>query len=406
MQSVQFLTHNARWLLAPMLMTFGSGFGQTFFISLYAGEIRAEFGLGHSGWSAYYAGGTLASAMLMMLIGSLADRLPARRITMGVIVLFILSCLAMANLPSVWALPVVIFGLRFCGQGMMGLLAMVFAGRWFTANRGKVVALASVGFSLAESLLPFIFVMLMGVYGWRGSWLVAAAALVVIGAVLGLLIARERVPQTTALTVGPRQTGMGNQHWTRRMMLGNWVFWVGFPAFLVQPMFGTTFFFQQVHMTQIKGWALADFAAMIPIYSASSLLTLFVFGALADRIGVSRLLPFYLIPMAGCFAIFSTTQDLGIAALGLVLLGVMQGAGTAVSGLFWPEYYGTRNLGAIRSLATAVMVFASAIGPLASGILLDHGMSYETQLMGMAVFVVVASGLLSVVAVGTRAARG
>jgi len=405
MQQLTFLRQNARWLVVPGLMTFGSGFGQTFFISLYAGEIRAEYALSHSAWSAYYASGTLASALSMIVVGAAADRLAARRITGFVITAFILLCIAMAQLPGVWALPVVIFGLRFCGQGMMSMLSMVFAGRWFVASRGKVVALASGGFSLAESLLPVLFVFLMGAIGWRASWLVAAAMLVVLGAVLWPLMQRERQPQANTGGKVLRQTGMNDAHWTRRMMLGNWVFWVAFPALLIQPMIGTTLFFQQVHMVDVKGWVLQDYAALIPIYSITGLATIFAAGALADKIGVSRLLPFYLLPLVACLVILSGANTLGQATLALIFLGVMQGAGGAISGLFWPEYYGTRNLGAIRSVATAAMVFASALGPLASGIGLDAGITYDTQLLIMAAMTLIGAGLLGIVVLGTARAR-
>ena len=405
MQQLTFLRQNARWLVVPGLMTFGSGFGQTFFISLYAGEIRAEYALSHSAWSAYYASGTLASALSMIVVGAAADRLAARRITGFVITAFILLCIAMAQLPGVWALPVVIFGLRFCGQGMMSMLSMVFAGRWFVASRGKVVALASGGFSLAESLLPVLFVFLMGAIGWRASWLVAAAMLVVLGAVLWPLMQRERQPQANTGGKVLRQTGMNDAHWTRRMMLGNWVFWVAFPALLIQPMIGTTLFFQQVHMVDVKGWVLQDYAALIPIYSITGLATIFAAGALADKIGVSRLLPFYLLPLVACLVILSGANTLGQATLALIFLGVMQGAGGAISGLFWPEYYGTRNLGAIRSVATAAMVFASALGPLASGIGLDAGITYDTQLLIMVAMTLIGAGLLGIVVLGTARAR-
>lgn len=49
-----FLKANAPWLGAGALMTLASSFGQTFFIAIFAGEIRAEFGLGHGAWGAIY----------------------------------------------------------------------------------------------------------------------------------------------------------------------------------------------------------------------------------------------------------------------------------------------------------------------------------------------------------------
>ncbi|MDG1009877.1 MAG: MFS transporter, partial [Amylibacter sp.] len=42
-----FIRENARWLTAGMLLTFISSFGQTYFISIFASEIQAEFDLSH-----------------------------------------------------------------------------------------------------------------------------------------------------------------------------------------------------------------------------------------------------------------------------------------------------------------------------------------------------------------------
>ena len=70
MQSKQsfpgFLRDNALFLSSGALLTLISCFGQTFFISIFAGEIRAEFGLSHGEWGAAYSTGTLASAIVMV----------------------------------------------------------------------------------------------------------------------------------------------------------------------------------------------------------------------------------------------------------------------------------------------------------------------------------------------------
>ena len=47
MSFARFLRDNAPFLSVGVLLTFVSSFGQTFFISVFAGEIRAEFGLSH-----------------------------------------------------------------------------------------------------------------------------------------------------------------------------------------------------------------------------------------------------------------------------------------------------------------------------------------------------------------------
>ena len=67
------------------------------------------------------------------------------------------------------------------------------------------------------------------------------------------------------------------------------------------------------------------------------------------------------------------------------------GMNSTVTAAFWAETYGTKHLGAIKAMATAVMVLGSAIGPGLSGGLIDLGLTFDRQLPGFTAFFVVAS---------------
>ena len=60
-------------------MYFSSCFGQTFFISLYASEIRGTFNLSHGEWGSIYALGTLLSAFAMLLFGGIVDKIHLKK---------------------------------------------------------------------------------------------------------------------------------------------------------------------------------------------------------------------------------------------------------------------------------------------------------------------------------------
>ena len=77
---LRFFLDNSRWLATGISLAFGSAFGQTWFISLSAGEIRAEFGLSDGEWGGIYTIATLASALLLLSRGSLADTMPLSRL--------------------------------------------------------------------------------------------------------------------------------------------------------------------------------------------------------------------------------------------------------------------------------------------------------------------------------------
>ncbi|OIQ27199.1 MAG: MFS transporter [Alphaproteobacteria bacterium MedPE-SWcel] len=390
----RFLIVNAPYLSAGAMLTFLSSFGQTFFISVFAGQIRQEFGLSHAGWGGLYMIGTTASALVMVWAGGLSDVLRVRHLGPLVLCGLALACLTMAFNHSLWVLPVAIFALRFFGQGMSSHLAVVAMARWFVAARGRALSLAALGFSVGEALLPLSFVALMTVLDWRVLWIISAAVCLLGAPLLARLLAQERTPQSSA--EDESATGMDNRHWTRWEVLRTPLFWFMVPAVLGPPAFNTAFFFHQLHFATTKGWTHLELVAFFPLYTALSVVAMMISGWALDRWGAARLTPFYQLPMVAAFLIFaSATSGPGIGAA-FFCLALTTGAQSTLPNSFWAELFGTRNIGAIKALATAVMVFGSAIGPGLTGLLIDLGITFDRQGYGIAVYFAIASGLMMV----------
>lgn len=394
---LRFLSDNAPFLTVGALLTFLSSFGQTFFISIFAGEIREAFDLSHSAWGSIYSAGTLLSAAVMVWSGGLTDRFRVRALAAVVLGGLSLSCLAMAALPAVWLLPVIIFALRLFGQGMSSHIATVAMARWYVATRGRALAIASLGYSIGEALLPVIFVALLAFVSWRSLWLAATILTLCTLPVLLRLLRNERTPQSMAEeNLSP---GMFNRHWRRGDALRHWLFWTMAPIVLGPSAFGTAFFFQQVHIAEVKGWAHLELVALFPVYTATGIVSMLVSGWAIDRFGTGILMVLAQLPIAAGFMVFGLSETLFGAVLGVVLMALSFGANTTLPAAFWAEYYGTRYLGSIKALATAMMVLGSAIGPGLSGALIDLGFDFPTQMpwIGvwfLAMFVLVATALI------------
>lgn len=388
-RTIAFLKDNARWLGAGALLMAMSSFGQTFFISIFAGEIQATFDLTHGEWGSIYGIGTMASAFVMIWAGVLTDIYRAR--TLGTLCLLGLAaaCLFMAINPYAVLLPVVIFCLRFAGQGMSSHIAMVAMARWFVATRGRALATASLGYSLCEMTLPVVFVFLMTLVDWH--WLWVLSTVICVGAILVLrpLLGQERVPG--GADAKDEKAGLNGRHWTRKDVLRHPMFWFITPALLGLPAFGTAIFFHQVHYTEIKGIAHLVFVGLLPIYSATLIAIMILSGIALDRFGTVRLIPFFLLPVSIGFLLFSTaTTAFGIAAA-FVFFGMTSGAYGTLTNALWAEVYGTAHIGAIKSLAAAIMVMGSALGPALTGVLIDLGIGLQTQYMIVALYFVLAS---------------
>ena len=58
-------------------------------------------------------------------------------------------------------------------------------------------------------------------------------------------------------------------------------------------------------------------------------------------------------------------------------MGVTNGFSNVLFSSIWAEVYGVKYLGSIRALATAIMVFSSALGTSVFGVLIDLGYTIE-----------------------------
>lgn len=391
MRAPSFLRDNAPFLLSGALLTLMSSFGQTYFISIFSGRIIETYGLTDARWGAIYAIGTTVSAVVMIWSGALADRFRVRTLAVAVLILLAFACVLMGAVHSVWMLPVIIFLLRFAGQGMTSHLAVVAMTRWFVAARGRALAIASLGFSLGEALLPLAFVALMVFVDWRLLWFASAIAILLVLPLLLRLLRQERTPK--AIAVETEAVGLGGRFWTRGQMLRNPLFWLVVPAIVGPSAWNTAFFFQQVRLAEAKGWAHIELVALFPIYTLSAVITVFIAGFAVDRFGAIRLMAFVQVPFAVAFFGLALAASIPGMLIWMIVLGFAQGCQAAIPNAFWAEVYGTRYIGAIKAVAAAAMVFGSAVGPAITGALLTANMGIESQFQWVAGYFVLTFGL-------------
>ena len=157
---------------------------------------------------------------------------------------------------------------------------------------------------------------------------------------------------------------------------------------------GTTIFFHQVYLTEIRGWPLSLFAIGFVVLSVTTMAVSLLAGYLIDRFSAVSLIPIFLVPLAlASFAAAFLTDPSAIFVF-MALLGVCYGFSSTLEAALWPEIYGTEHLGSVRSVVLAAMVFASAIGPGLTGYLIDAGVAYPKQLAAMGVYCVVAASIM------------
>lgn len=388
-----FLRGNARWLSAGLLLTFSSGAGQTYFIALFAGEIRAEFALSHGGFGLLYMAATLASALTLVFLGRILDVWRVRTVARFAVVLLAAAAALMATAQHILTLALGLYLLRLFGQGMLSHIAMTAMGRWFVAERGRAVSITATGYQLGEAALPLVVVALLAHLQWRSLWWGAAVLLLCVTLPLAMrLLAVPRTPH--AGDVKSEETG---RQWTRMQVVRDPLFWAAITSVLAPAFIGTSVFFHQIHIAETKAWPLSVMASGFSIMAICTVLVGLISGRVIDALGSVRLLPVFLLPLGLACGLLSVVDAPGAAWGFMALLGVSYGMSSSIFGALWPELYGTRHLGAVRSVVFAGMVFSSALGPGLTGSLIDRGVAFDHQLAYLAAYCLLASvGMIAV----------
>jgi len=396
-----FLRQHWRFLSFGLLFTFGSSFGQTFFIALFGAEVRSDFALSHGEFGALYSGATLASAATLIWAGRHIDRVDLRLYAGLVGATLAVACLALSRVEGVLAFAFALYVLRFAGQGLMSHVATTSMARYFDADRGKAMSVASLGLPLGEGLLPLVTVALIAGLGWRTSLssIGLVLALTLVPAALWLLRGHgarhaELVARTRAAAAGP---GGGRRQWTRAEVARDSRFYMLLPAVVASPFLMTGFLFHQVHLAAAKGWSLAWLATCFLGFAGAKVAASLVLGPVVDRYGARRLLPWALPVLALAFLLLAAFDHPWAALAYMTAAGLNVGASVTIGGALWPELYGVLHIGAIRGLTAAIMVFSTAVAPAGMGWLLDSGIGVEAIAL-LAVLYVLASAALAVIA--------
>jgi MFS family permease len=389
-----FLRAHRRLLAFGFLAVALSGFGQTFFISVFGGVLREAFELSHGLYGAWYSAATLLSGSLILVAGQSLDRLDLRVVAAAVVFGAALGAAVLAATPWAVGVGVAMFCLRFFGQGMLTHMGFTTMGRYFGRDRGKAVSVAGLGLPFGEMLLPGIAVLLMAAIGWRATWLVVAVFLVVVALPALQLLLRGHGPRVTAMRSDQTaRSANAAGDWTRAQVLRDPRFYLVLPAVLAAPFIATALFFHQVPLANAKGWSLAWIAASFPAFALTHTLGLLILGPLVDRFGAPRLIGLILGPMALGLLVVALGDHPLWAPTYLACLGLSMGATGSVLGSLWPELYGTAHLGAIRALVQASMVFSTAVAPVLVGVLLDQGLSMEVIALGLIAYLGLGGGL-------------
>jgi len=201
----------------------------------------------------------------------------------------------------------------------------------------------------------------------------------------------ERNPQSIAEEAA---TKTETRDWTQAEVLRDPMFYGLLISVLAPSFIGTTLFFHQDYLIELRGWSKLEYSASFTVMAIMTVIFALIAGRLVDRFSAISLLPTFLLPLAAaCFAMWYIEAIYGSYVF-MALLGMSYGFSSTLFGALWPEVYGTKNLGSIRSITIACMVFGTAMGPGLTGYLIDLEVSYPLQILVMGIYCLAASAIM------------
>ena len=376
-----------------IFLIFSSSIGQTFFISLFSGEIRNEFNLSHGMFGIFYSAATLTSAIVFFWIGKLTDQFNLT--FLGLVTLGILSGFSflISSAETLLLLFLSLLGLRLFGQSMISNLAVTAMNHWYSRKRGRAMSIALMGHPIGEALLPSLITFLLLQFTWREIWVGIAACIIVIFLPLVYLLGRRLNSQRLDLTnnILTKSKKILNVSWNRSQVLKDLRFYQIIPGLLASPFIVTGVFFHQIHLIETKSWSITLLASSYPLFALSVTGVTFGAGWIVDRFSTVHLLRFFLLPLAFGLILIASTDKTYAAYIFMILIGASTGAATIVISAIWVELYGIDYLGSIRSMCFSMVVLSTAISPALMGFLLDIGVTLEVQFIIFSIYIFIYS---------------
>lgn len=405
-----FVQNNKAILGFSFIAVFWGNFGQSFFIGSFGDGIQASLGLSSGDYGLVYSVATLASAIMVAFLGGAIDRFPLRRFTLAIALGLFFAAFILSQAQGVVTLLLGFFLLRLFGQALMPHTGITTAAKYFEADRGKAISIVSSGVPLGEMLLPKLAVFLILMFDWRTVFVFVALSIPLFFMPLAFRLIKIGFPSDAHQENTQQKAENGDKNKNqeqlasqtiasqkeigaagRRAVLADYRYWLVLPGIMAGPFVVTGIFIQQPFILNAMSWTPEWFATCFIVYGAVHWVSSLISGVLVDRFKAVKLLPFFSLPMAVALFIVANFQGQWVALAMMSLLALSIGSSPPITGSLWPEIYGTKNLGAIRSMNVALMVFATALSPTLFGQLFDNNIALETIMNYCGVYVIFGS---------------
>lgn len=326
------------------------------------------------------------------LFGRLIDRVGVKPVLSVCLALVALSYIMIANTGGNYTLFLIAYVILVtAGLGTTGIAFTRAVASRFSTSRGTALAISRIGYSLCGAFMPIIAFHVIANYGWQaGYYLLAGAALIIALPVVVLLVSDKR--EAVELNAKGQPAALLDWRLWLKLLSNRKILLVCLAAaFTYGPVIGIMSQLQP--MLTDKGLSpelAAEFGALLAISVVAGTLTT---GLLVDRIWAPAVgCVFTLLPVIGISLLLPEAPTLAMAAVGLILIGLAQGAEIDVVAYIIARYFGMKSFAAIYGLTVLFIGVFTSMGAMGFAFAYDKFGSYNQALIAAAVLFSLGAG--------------
>jgi len=359
--------------------------GQSDSFSLFMNSFIETFGWSRTFVSSLYSTATLASGLLMFLIGRLIDRIGSKAVAILSAVILGTACMLLSFVVSPVMLFAGFFLARLSGKGALDLTSRTFAPQWFRSRRALAVMLVGLGGALGGMIFPLLNNYLIVTYGWRIAYRILAGGLWILYVPITVLLLINRPEDVGMSPDGKSASGGGGggsdaaepePAFRQTQAIRTSAFWILTFVVFQSSLVGTGVILHFVSILETGGFDMTFAATIMGIKPLVAVIATVLAGLVLDRIRRH-----HVVLAAACFVQVSSfvllafIQSATMAYLYAILGGAAGGVSIVCIGVLKPNLFGRRYLGGILGVTAALNVIGSAIGPIIFGAAFDglHG---------------------------------
>lgn len=345
--------------------------GAMFALPVYLQPIADETGWTRAGISGAMTVGFIVMGVAGFIWGTLTDRIGARPVILVAAVLLGLGLFLASRATDLLMFQIAYGGLIGASGGAFFAPLIATTLGWFHKHRSLAVSLVSLGGGIAPMTMTPLATVLIANYGWRNAMMmtaIAAVALIIPAAFLirraPMVMAEAPSPGSDVAPAEPAPTNMGAIFRKPQFFILAGVFFLCCAAHS-GPIFHT------VSYAMLCG---ASALAAASIYSVEGFAGLFgrvIFGVLADRIGVKRVIVAGLALQAIGIYSYIYVSELPHFYMLAMVLGLVYGGVMPLYSVLARDYFGPNVMGTVLGGITMTSSIGMAFGPLGGGWLFD-----------------------------------